>query len=111
MDERRHYERFDTLNFVYYVLQDNDSILTQDIGRTLDASAEGLLIQTHEPLVAGLRLQLSLALADELLEARGTVIHVGAEQDGFYRSGVRLDDLDAHQQAQYQRFLQGFIAA
>jgi hypothetical protein len=75
MEERRRHQRYETLNLVYYVVRDDGSELSQDMGRTLDASERGLLIETRIPLVEGLHLKMDIALGDMILNLSGEVVH------------------------------------
>ncbi|MBN2645702.1 MAG: PilZ domain-containing protein [Desulfuromonadaceae bacterium] len=110
MKERRQYPRFDTLNFVFFILSDKGEVQLQDMGRTLDASERGLLIQTAVPLAAGMHLKLSIAFADQLFEATGDVVHSVEDGEGLFNSGVSFDPLTAEQQVVLNCFLESFPA-
>jgi|LGVE01.1.fsa_nt_gb hypothetical protein len=110
INERRSSERFATLNFVYYTLADCDGGEVENMGRTLDASERGLLMQTHVPLPIGQRLMLSVGFRDNIVELGGEVVHCVDDETGMSRSGIEFDSLDADQAAKLATFLEAFSA-
>ncbi len=106
MKERRQHPRFETLNFVYYIMRDDGSFFTQDMGRTLDASKSGLLIETRVPLVEGLQIQMDIALADAILNLTGVVIYSRKSEDESHHSGIKFNTLDADKRQQLMGYLQ-----
>lgn len=108
--ERRSKTRVATLNFVHYLLDGSEGAQAEDMGRTLDASERGLLIQTHVPLPVGQRISLSLGLGEDIIELRGEVVHCTEDESGMYRSGIEFDPLTADQQIRLSAFLKNFVA-
>ncbi|MBW2185371.1 MAG: PilZ domain-containing protein [Deltaproteobacteria bacterium] len=111
INERRSSERFATLNFVYYTHSGCEEGEVENMGRTLDASERGLLIQTHVPLPIGQRLMLSVGLGDNIVELGGEVVHCVDDESGMSNSGIEFDSLDADQTAKLSTFLEAFIAS
>ena len=111
MKERRCSERYPTLNFVHYVFEGGDGGGVEDMGRTLDASERGLLIQTHASLPVGQRLILSVGFGDNIVELGGEVVHSVDDENGMSNSGIEFDDLDVEQFARLSAFLKAFAAA
>lgn len=111
IDERRSSERFPTLNFVYYALSGCAECEVENMGRTLDASERGLLIQTHVPLPIGQRVMLSVGLGENIVELGGEVVHCVDDDSGMSRSGIEFDSLDADQAAKLATFLAAFKAS
>lgn len=107
MEERRRHQRYETLNLVYYVVRD-DGELSQDMGRTLDASERGLLIETSIPLVEGLHLKMDIALGDMILNLSGEVVHTHSAGSGMHVSGVEFDPLDEKTRTLLKEFLRHF---
>ncbi|MDY0211624.1 MAG: PilZ domain-containing protein [Desulfuromonadaceae bacterium] len=108
MEERRKHPRFETLNLIYYVVRGDGSYLTQDMGRTLDASERGLLMETRTPLVEGLQIQMDIGLADTILNLTGVVIYSRMEETGMYLSGIEFDSMDADNRHQLMEYLEQF---
>ncbi len=108
MEERRRHPRFGTLNLIYYVVRDGGSCLAQDMGRTLDASKRGLLIETRIPLAEGLQIQMDIGLADSILSLAGVVIHSRITETGMYLSGVEFTSVEADKHQQLMEYLRQF---
>lgn len=111
IDERRSSERFATLNFIYYTLPGCAEGEVEYMGRTLDASKRGLLIQTHVSLAIGQRVLLSVGLGENIVELGGKVVHCVVDESGMSRSGIEFDSLNADQMAKLTTFLEAFAAS
>lgn len=111
LNERRCSERHATLNFVYYVFEGCDEGGVENMGRTLDASESGLLIQTHVELPVGQRLSLSVGFGDNIIDLGGEVVHCVVAENGMSNSGVEFDPLNREQSVKLDLFLQAFAAA
>jgi hypothetical protein len=110
--DRRESERFNTLNFVHYVLDGCSDGDIENMGRTLDASEKGLLLQTSVPLPVGQRITLSVGLEKNIVELSGEIVHcVEMTAQGLCSSGIEFDALDANQLEKLQNFLAAFTAA
>ena len=113
MDEkdRRSGERFSTLNFIHYTLDNCGEGEIQDMGRTIDASERGLLIQTSNPLPVGQRIIINVGLGENILELSGEIVHCADDEEGMCRSGIEFDTLDALHAEKLSGFLTAFVAS
>ena len=88
-DNKRKHLRIDALNLLSYAcLDDNDRPQQQGMGRTLNVSENGILIETHTPLEPSGDLSISIGLENELVELRGKVIHARRTAEGVFEIGV-----------------------
>lgn len=93
--EKRKHQRVSSLNLLSYVCLDEDNNhLEQGMGRTLDISQGGILIETHLRIEAKYILLLSVGFEDELVDIKGEVIYCRQEDDGMFQSGVRFLEAD-----------------
>lgn len=111
VQDRRSSERIDTLNFVHYVLDGCGEGDIQNMGRTLDASEKGMLLQTSAPLPVGQRITLNVGLADNIVELSGEIVHCVETAQGLCNSGIEFDALAAGQLEKLKNFLTAFSAA
>jgi hypothetical protein len=65
----------------------------QELGRTLDLSRGGARVEVAEPIGLGTKVQVDLALRNELLEAQAVVRHLEPGDDGLHRLGLEFIDL------------------
>lgn len=63
------------------------------LGRTVDLSRSGVRVQLHRPLEVGMRVRLSIALRERLVEALGEVRSVMRAGDG-YEVGLAFIDIE-----------------
>lgn len=78
-----------------YTLIDKDNYpIGQGIGRTLNVSEGGILLQTHSPLDARNTLLLTIGLEDDLTEFEGQIIYTRALQEKRYEHGIKFIRLD-----------------
>lgn len=73
--EKRKADRINTLNLFYILLNDEDTAVHQGMGRTLNLSETGILLETHFPIESGNTVLVSIGLADDLVEVKGKVAH------------------------------------
>lgn len=94
MTEKRHFIRHDAVHLIDYLVVDQVGHPgTHSMGRTLDVSSNGLKLETTQALHPGEKLQLTVGLANNLIDLTGKVVHCKTH-GGRYVSGVAFDPLD-----------------
>jgi hypothetical protein len=91
--KRRHL-RVNSLNLADVHILDNGGVANSGIGRTLNVSESGILLETHFPIDPNQQLALTLALGDDLLEIKGKVIYSRKADNGKYQNGIQFTDYD-----------------
>ena len=99
-EERRKHLRIDALNLLSYLVIDRKGqVVTQGVGRTLNISNGGVLLETHVPLNPDHAVSLFLALENDLVDVTGRVIHSDIGKGGKYHTGIAFEGLkDAAQE-------------
>ncbi|MFA6010556.1 MAG: PilZ domain-containing protein [Desulfobacteraceae bacterium] len=93
MDNRKH-PRFDSGNLLSYVCLDNQNkIIQQGMGKTIDVSEGGILLETHVSINPDYTILLSIGLEDEMADIKGNVIYSRKRNDGMIESGIRFDNV------------------
>jgi hypothetical protein len=93
-ENKRQHERIYSLNLSYICLDENNNIVKQGMGRTLNISESGILLETHFPVESEHIIQLTISLDEDLLDIKGKPIHVRSEDGGKYQIGIKFLDLD-----------------
>ena len=75
------------------------------MGRTLNVSESGMLLETTFLVPANDPVIISLGLEDEILDVHGRVIYSKATEDGKFETGIEFTDLDDNTLPQLQRFI------
>jgi hypothetical protein len=103
-DKRKH-ERIESLNLSYICLDEDQNIVKQGMGRTLNMSESGMLLETHFPIKSIHKLQLTISLEEDLLDIKGKPVHIRSIEGGKYHIGIQFLDLDQKSTKLLKKFL------
>jgi hypothetical protein len=95
-DEKRRYPRLQSLNIV----ADSGRVF-----RTLDLSREGMLLEMDVPAAVGTRLQLDLALGEEVVEVEGEVKRHVPQDNGRIAVGILFSRLSPRAERTLREYL------
>lgn len=89
--ERRRYIRPESLNLLDYIVVDEQGVQSEySMGRTLNISVGGILMETHIKLQAGQQVMITLGLEDDLVDVMGRIVHSTPYSDGMYHNGIEF---------------------
>ena len=88
-DKRKH-PRFDSQNLSFFTVNEADQIVGQGMGRTLNLSESGILLETRDELANNQQLDMEFAMQDIIVHARGQVVHVQKNEDHNYHVGIEF---------------------
>lgn len=92
--EKRISRRIRSLNLTSYTPKKGDQQeYIVSIGRTLDVSEGGVKVETHRKLAEGTELDMDIAIEDEIITARGEVVHTEELKNGLYGTGIRFTSI------------------
>jgi hypothetical protein len=93
--EKRQRTRIDTLNLLSFIVHDNAGTqLYERLGRTLNVSETGILLETDIPVDAHLGVDVKIGLDEELVDIQGTIIHVNVNAQQRYEIGIKFSKID-----------------
>jgi hypothetical protein len=92
--EKRKHPRIDALNLSYFCLDEDQKVIKQGMGRTLNVSESGILLETHFPIEAKHTVVLSISFKDRLVDVKGRPAHIRSTGPDVYEVGVEFIDLD-----------------
>lgn len=105
MDNRKH-RRFDSGNLLSYVcLDEKDKVVQQGMGKTIDVSEGGILLETHVSINPDYTILLSIGFEDDMADIKGSVIYSRKRGDGMIESGIKF----RHVTSECQSILTSFI--
>ena len=108
--EKRKFERVDSLNLSYLLIDaQNDEVEKQTMGRTLNVSEAGILLETHLPVAIGRHMLLSIGLEDELVDIKGRVVHSSKSSESRYELGIEFLDMNEETFRILQKFIKAFL--
>lgn len=106
--ERRRYVRPESLNLLDYIVVDEHGVQgNYSMGRTLNISVGGILMETHIRLTAGQQVMITLGLEEDLVDVMGRIIHSTDSKDGMFHNGIEF----FHASAEDRRIINKYVEA
>lgn len=107
----RRYIRMDSLNLLDYVLVDQKGeTVTRAMGRTLNISEKGILLETHNHLEPGQILMITIGLEEDLVDLKGQVRHSEPRDDKYFGVGIEFLEIDGEGNRVLLNYLKAFEA-
>lgn len=104
-ENKRKHERIQSLNLSYICIDEDENIVKQGMGRTLNLSETGILLETHFPIELNHVLQLTISLEEDLLDIKGKPVHVRPRDQGKYEIGIQFVELDPNASQIIKKFV------
>ena len=109
IQNKRSSRRYDSLNLLAYSVYDSDGTITkQGMGRTLNVSQSGVLLETHQPVATDQRVDLTLGLEEDLVEINGTAVYSREGKEGRFETGIHFEEIDDKQKKVLDAFIRDF---
>jgi len=107
----RRYVRMESLNLLDYVLvDDKGEIVTRAMGRTLNISEKGILLENHVKFEPGQILRITIGLEEDLVDFKGMVKHAEERDDKTFSAGIEFLEFDGEGSRVLQNYLEAFEA-
>lgn len=107
-EEKRKHSRIDSLHLLNYVYFDEkDDEATQGMGRTLNVSESGILLETHSTIGVQNIVSLTIGFEEEVVEIKGRAVYAKENDNNMFESGIEFFDVDETA----LRILRQYIAA
>jgi len=93
--DRRKHERINTFNLISYsCIDETVQAISQGMGRTLNVSQNGILLETHVPIDPKHTVALVIGLEDELVNIKGRVVFSMAGEEDRFEAGIEFIETD-----------------
>jgi hypothetical protein len=106
--DKRKFERIDSLNLSHISVFEDDSLIKQGMGRTLNISEAGILLEAHFQIEVGSDVTVTLGLVDELLDMKGKVVHLKPKGEGLFEIGIEFYDINDQSMVVLKGFIKTF---
>lgn len=104
--EHRKNIRVDTANLLAYTCRnDENELMGQGMGRTLNVSESGILLETHAPMETRNTISLSIGFKGRLVDISGKILWCRPDEKGMFLSGIEFTGDDGS----VTRFLQKYV--
>ena len=94
VSEKRKHMRVNALNLSHVAVDDQETTVKQAIGRTLNVSETGILLETHFPIESDQKVELTLGFEEILVSLKGKVVHLLNGETGKFEMGIQFTDID-----------------
>ena len=111
-EEKRKHFRVDSLHLLNYVYKDDKSEeAMQGMGRTLNISETGMLLETHTPPISvGSIVSLTIGFEEDVVDIKGRVVYTNASSNEMFESGIEFLDIDTEAKAILGKYIMAFNA-
>jgi len=111
MNEKRKHNRVESIYLLNYVnLDENDKELMQGMGRTINVSESGIMLETHVPFKEKDTVDVVVGLKEDMVTIRGKVIFTRTADSGRYQSGIQFLSIEDESLATLRRYIEAFNA-
>jgi hypothetical protein len=110
ISEKRKHIRVNSLNLSHVAVDNREDNVKQAIGRTLNVSETGILLETHFPIESDQDVELTMGFEEDLVNLKGKVIHLLNGETGKFEMGIEFTDMDERAVAVIKEFIQKFRA-
>jgi hypothetical protein len=94
-NERRHCPRIQALTLISYsCIGESEKIESQGMGRTLNISEEGILMETYVSIDPKYSMALSIGLEDELINITGQIVYSKPGKNEKFETGIEFLETD-----------------
>ena len=107
-EKRQHY-RINSQNLLNYACYDDENnLVKQGMGRTLNVSETGILLETHVELESENRIELTIGLEEDLVTIQGKIVYTKSGQDGKFESGIHFFEADEKSNEVLKQYIKAF---
>jgi len=109
IDEKRKHSRIDSVNLLNYVHYDESGEETdQGMGRTLNISESGILLETHNRIDIMHVVSLTIGFKEDVIEIKGKTIYAKDSATGMFESGIEFFEMNDTAQKILRNYIQAF---
>lgn len=110
-EEKRKHSRIDSLHLLNYVYHDeNDEDATQGMGRTLNVSESGILLETHNAIAIQNIVSLTIGFEEDVVDIKGRTVYSKENDQGMFESGIEFLAFDATALKVLRQYIDAFNA-
>jgi c-di-GMP-binding flagellar brake protein YcgR len=108
-DDKRVHPRIDALNLIGYDCMDEDGqVVLHGMGRTLNVSEGGILLETHVQIEQQYDASLSIGLEDDLIDIKGKVVASKPGKVDKFESGIKFLEISEKDLAILKLYIKAF---
>ena len=107
-DKRRHI-RVESTNLLNFVgMSEDGEQCKQGMGRTLNVSESGILLETYKPIDSKTRISITIGIEEELVDIEGEVVFLKESGKDIYAAGIQFSQINDKERMILLKFIQAF---
>ena len=103
--EQRQKDRTNSLNLSFFWATDQQATPKQGMGRTLNISETGILLESNCPMANNQNIEMEIAMHNEIMSATGTVVHCTEKATDMFQTGVQFTNINDGDRDILQKFI------
>ncbi len=108
--QKRKHPRIDSINLLSYdCIADDCQLVAQGMGRTLNVSEGGILLETHAPVDPNHTISLSIGLDDDVTEIKGKVVFSKEGDNERFQTGIEFIEPDKKARRLIKKYVEAFL--
>jgi c-di-GMP-binding flagellar brake protein YcgR len=108
-EEKRKHFRIDSSNLLNYInFDEKEEESSQGMGRTLNVSESGILLETHNVIDIGNIVSLTIGFEEDMVDIKGRAIYSNKNDQEMFESGIEFFDIDDDAQKVLNRYIAAF---
>ena len=108
-EDKRLHSRINALNLLAYDCMDEDGqVVMHGMGRTLNVSEGGILLETHVQIEQQYDASLSIGLKNDLIDIKGKVVSSKPGKVDKFESGIKFLEISAAESAILKVYIKAF---
>ncbi len=109
VEEKRGCSRIEAINLLNYVYLDEDgNEALQGMGRTLNVSEKGILLETHHRVEKDQSVSLTIGLEEDMVDILGKVVYTREERPGVYAAGIEFAEMGPAARETLKKYIEVF---
>jgi len=80
----------------------------QGMGRTLNVSESGILLETYKPIEPNERIAITIGFEEELVDIEGEVIFLKESAKDTYEAGIQFSQINETERMTLLKFIEAF---
>ena len=108
IEKKRKHFRINSLNLLSITIYENNNIVKQGIGRTLNISESGVLLETHFPVDPDHTVLTAIGLKNDLVDIKGNVVRSVTCEEGKFEIGIQFLEMDKAALMILKKYIEAF---
>jgi hypothetical protein len=106
--EKRRFPRYDTENLSYVCFDEDGNVVYEGMGKTLNVSEVGILLETAFRAAPNHTLALTIAMGDDLFDVHAKAVYTKTVEPEIFHIGVEFLEMDDQSKEVLNRYITFF---